>query len=233
MSDETPDRDEMFDFLVEEGRRRRDPEDHPAPETLTAYQAGELSPEEDEKIQGHLAACRHCTEMLLELEEFLPPSESSARFEPLMDGAPQGKTSSPRFAYSLAAGLALALVCVSFYAISLRNELSQPVAEIESKALLSIDSQRSPVGRSQPVRLPTTLALHVSSSSSFPEYRVEFRQGDRVIESVEGLHLQEDLAVRILLPKTFLEEGSYQVVLWGLQGESRQELGTYELRIMT
>ena len=71
MNDETLDPEKLFDFLVEEGSHRQDPEDHPSPETLTAYQANELSPEEDERIQGHLAACRHCTEMLLELEEFL------------------------------------------------------------------------------------------------------------------------------------------------------------------
>src|SRR5947199_8385154 len=73
----------MHGFLAEERRDLRDPEEHPSPETLTAYQANELSPEEDERIQGHLRLCRHCTQMLLDLEAFLRPAEVGA--EPAAD----------------------------------------------------------------------------------------------------------------------------------------------------
>ena len=45
MSDETQDLDEMLGFLAEDGRQRRDPEEHPSPEELSAYQANELTPE--------------------------------------------------------------------------------------------------------------------------------------------------------------------------------------------
>jgi hypothetical protein len=71
VSDEFQDLDEMLGFLGEEGRHRRDPEEHPSPEILTAYQANKLTPEEDLRIQDHLAVCHHCTELLLDLEEFL------------------------------------------------------------------------------------------------------------------------------------------------------------------
>src|SRR3954471_7094568 len=78
----------MLGFLGED-RNRPDPEEHPDPETLTAYQANELSPEEDERIQDHLAVCQHCTELLLDLEEFLQPPESgvepAADFEAAVD----------------------------------------------------------------------------------------------------------------------------------------------------
>jgi Putative zinc-finger len=79
VSDEISDLDGMLGFLAEEGSQRRDPEEHPDPETLTAYQANELSEEEDGRIQDHLAVCRHCTELLLDLEEFLQPRTSRRR----------------------------------------------------------------------------------------------------------------------------------------------------------
>ncbi len=89
MSDEIQDLDQMLGFLGEDGRQRRDPEEHPSPEELSAYQANELTPEEDERIQDHLAVCQHCTELLLDLEEFLEPpavaAEPAADFEAAAD----------------------------------------------------------------------------------------------------------------------------------------------------
>ncbi len=43
MIDDTADLDRLFARLSDEGHHR-DPDDHPAPETLSAYQANELSP---------------------------------------------------------------------------------------------------------------------------------------------------------------------------------------------
>jgi hypothetical protein len=216
---------------------------------LTAYQANELSPEEDERLQEHLAACRHCTEMLLELEEFLRPSEaevkSGADLEPAEDQRRLGREpaelskkdrhrTSLRIAYSLTAALAVALVGVSIYAGSLRSELRRPVPEMESGALLARGSQRSASGRAETLRVPTTLTLEVSSLKTFPEYQVDFEgQDGKVIRSVHGAQLQEDRFIRIWLPKHALESGEYQVILWGLQGGLRENLGTYDLRIMT
>lgn len=58
-------------------RRRRD-ESHPAPEELVAYRAGDLTAEEDDRIQEHLTQCHDCAQLLLDLEEFeklTPPPE--------------------------------------------------------------------------------------------------------------------------------------------------------------
>jgi hypothetical protein len=48
---------------------------HPDAEKLSAYHADELSPEEDDAIQEHVAGCRLCAERLLELERYLEPAE--------------------------------------------------------------------------------------------------------------------------------------------------------------
>lgn len=57
--------------LASAARRRQGPDAHPRPETLTAYHAGELSAADEEEIQEHLAVCRHCTRLLLDLPAFL------------------------------------------------------------------------------------------------------------------------------------------------------------------
>jgi hypothetical protein len=61
-------------------RERRALDDHPTPETLVAYRAGELPAEDQEALRDHLALCPDCAEMLLDLatfEQFTPPEESA------------------------------------------------------------------------------------------------------------------------------------------------------------
>ena len=41
---------------------------HLEPDEIAAYHAGELSPEDEKRVQGHLAACRECAELLLDLD---------------------------------------------------------------------------------------------------------------------------------------------------------------------
>lgn len=59
--------------------RRHRGEIHPAPDELVAYRAGDLTAEEDDRIQEHLTHCRDCARLLLDLAEFeqlpLPPEE--------------------------------------------------------------------------------------------------------------------------------------------------------------
>ncbi|MDP9121769.1 MAG: zf-HC2 domain-containing protein [Acidobacteriota bacterium] len=47
--------------------------DHLAPETLAAYRAAELPPGEAERVRDHLAICRHCADLLLDLGSFEDP----------------------------------------------------------------------------------------------------------------------------------------------------------------
>jgi len=79
VTDDADDLDRRLARLFEEGRRREDPEDHPAPEKLSAYHAKELPPEEADAIQEHVVQCAFCTGLLLDLESFLKPQEEEAR----------------------------------------------------------------------------------------------------------------------------------------------------------
>jgi hypothetical protein len=58
--------------------RRRAQEPHPEPSELAAYHAGELTEDQDEKIQDHLTICEECARLLLGLGEY-------SRFQPSKD----------------------------------------------------------------------------------------------------------------------------------------------------
>jgi len=68
--------------LASEARRRQGPDAHPSPETLTTYHAGELTSAAAEEVREHLAVCRHCARLLLDLPAFL---EAPARDRESLD----------------------------------------------------------------------------------------------------------------------------------------------------
>jgi hypothetical protein len=127
-------------------------EDHPSPEKLSGYQANELTPEEAEAIQEHLAGCSLCAEVLLDLQRFLHPPpedrpregvtdfESAAELRDLLrkiedesrkvplrrstETRPSRRfPSSLKAAYALAAVFAMATLGLSLYVQSLRQDL--------------------------------------------------------------------------------------------------------------
>ena len=71
--------------LSEEVRHSKNPEEHPSPEELSAYQANELSPEGVDEIQEHLIQCTLCTDLFLELGRFLNLSEEDFAQEGVSD----------------------------------------------------------------------------------------------------------------------------------------------------
>jgi hypothetical protein len=58
--------------------RRRAQEGHPEPSELAAYHAGELTEDQEEKIQDHLTICEECARLLLGFSEY-------SRFQPSKD----------------------------------------------------------------------------------------------------------------------------------------------------
>jgi hypothetical protein len=71
MNDEADDLSGSLRVLASEARRRQGRGAHPDVETLTAYHAGELPTAAVDEVQEHLAVCRHCTGLLLDLPAFL------------------------------------------------------------------------------------------------------------------------------------------------------------------
>lgn len=55
---------------------------HPPLETLKAYQQGELSEEEQERIRDHFVFCPECTETMLDLAIFFSGAPREGRLDP-------------------------------------------------------------------------------------------------------------------------------------------------------
>ncbi|HEY4562722.1 MAG TPA: zf-HC2 domain-containing protein [Thermoanaerobaculia bacterium] len=71
MSDHEPEiRQALEEWMAETGG---DAGEHPDTEVLAAYQARELPPAEEQRVQDHLALCRECALLLLDLEELDDP----------------------------------------------------------------------------------------------------------------------------------------------------------------
>lgn len=66
--DEKPPFDAALRHLAEQ--QRRSLTSHPTPQELAAYHAGELPPEAEARILDHLAICRECSDLLLDLSGF-------------------------------------------------------------------------------------------------------------------------------------------------------------------
>lgn len=252
MSDEIQDLDEMLGFLGEDGRHRRDPEEHPSSEELSAYQANELTPEEDERIQDHLAVCGHCTELLLDLEEFLAPAPAAvtpvANFEAAADlrrlrdyiPKPVQTTSRRTLRYAFAASLAGALVLSGLFfwrAIRLQREVTElrsQVAELRQPLVNPFTISLRSV-RGETPELPGDRAVQLNFETSAPEeyakYQVQIMDGEDQTIRVINLHKDENGKLTMTLPKTSLRPGMYTFRLVGVRGGSLDKLEAYLVRV--
>ncbi len=255
MSDETQDLDEMLGFLAEDGRQRRDPEEHPSPEELSAYQANELTPEQDERIQDHLAVCQHCTELLLDLEEFLKPPavatepvvdfEAAADWRQLRDHLPQPAKAKPRkrFAQPLAASLAGALILLGLSFLQMISshreevtelrsqvaELRQPIVNPQTISLRSIRGEAFELPADRTVRVN----LETSAPKEYGEYRVQIMDSEDKPIWEKALRKDEHGKLTIIIPENFLKPGSYTFRLVGAHGGSLDLLEEYLARVIS
>src|SRR4051812_39568903 len=118
---------------------------HPEPETLAAYHAGELPEGEAQRLQDHLLACRECAALLVDLDGLADPAfgagSLSAADQEALWGRIQGEikkeetplapvvplrrpaspSGSPRWLMALAASLLVATVGLSAWVVSLRR----------------------------------------------------------------------------------------------------------------
>jgi Putative zinc-finger len=231
LSDDTSDLDAMLGFFAEEGRNRRDPGEHLSPEALTAYHAHELSPEEDERIQTHLAACQHCTEMLLELEAFLRPSE--VRAETVADFEAEAdwrrlrsrlRGAKSRLTYAMAAVLLMAVVGLSIYAL-----LHSPE---RLHTLEPLNSFRGRTGAADVVELPVTLLLKSPAKTPYPEYRADLRneRGD-LIKTLPHLRESRSFDLEVPLERGELGPGEYRIELLRITGRTADRVGEYAFQV--
>lgn len=249
MTDDEKKLGELLAPLVREGRQPV-PVDHPTPEELAAYHANELSPEEDERIQEHLVACRDCSNLVLGLQAFLDAADQepsnvtdlaqvAARaalrekvlVQPVAIQAPvriepRRRHPALRSALGIAALLAITVSGVLMYR-SWSPDI--PQAETEVTTLDPLGSFRSGGPDADTVPRSREIVLRVDGRS-YPEYRAEIRKEGQAVRTLSGLREDEPLNVPLGAPGSSLEPGTYEIVLFGLQGDRREEAGTYRVR---
>lgn len=231
MADETQDLDGLLERLAREEEVTGDSEEHPSVETLTAYHANELSPEEDARIQEHLASCRRCAEIVLDFDEFLAEPaggpevaniETAAEWRKLRKRLPTKPETLAwrRWTPALAAVLTLAVVGLYF--------MSRP-----DRQVTTLDSSESVRGGPLAVIVPLShdLVLRTESDGSHEEYRVEFQNlSTGKVTEVSGLKEDHPSEVLIRVPRR-LDPGEYEIRLWGIRDGGEDPAGTYFVKL--
>ena len=245
----------LGDFLSE---AQRDLEDHPGSDELVSYRAGELSAEEETRLQNHLALCPHCLELLLDLERLsqpddeqsFPADEKAAAWRALQarlaaDVVPRRLTGFRRAvsrpAYLLAAGLLVAVVGLSLRVWQLERsmaELNHPQANAPIVDLLPASPLRGDPGRRAVVKLAPAsrffaLILSPKGAPESANYRVEILDaGGRVVWSEEGLEKNRHGSFTLILSQSFLGPGAYRLRLYGLEGGAGRLLEEFQVQIV-
>lgn len=226
---------------------RAEREEHLEPEVLVAYHHDQLPAAEAEMVQEHLAACRDCADLLLELVRFGSAKEQPeaapgvadfeleadwralrARLEPPPSpvAAPSQRqtATSPRWPYALAAGLLLACLGLGGWVTVLQHQLAalrQPQANLQ---ILNLEVAAAQRGEDEPVIVRGTgesvvLILNPPGPAPAVAHRAEvFNAEGRLVASVGGLLPAEPGNFNLGLPRSLLPPGYYQIRL--LQGST-------------
>ncbi len=248
------DQDRRLARLFAEGRRREDPEEHPASEKLSAYQARELPPEEADAVLEHLAHCSYCTGRLLDLERLLEPEEEDRPREGVADLRAEAVwrrvrakmgwgdaievsrlRRSLRVFQAVAAVLLAGVVGLSFYSLHVRQKARRFDPNPVSASVPSNLGTRSGVEPTM-IELPRGTETRVlltleGSADEYPEFRADIRRrGGRSFSSVQGLVLQDGV-FQLTMDSEGLEPGIYDVEVYGLGKEPPVQVGQYTIQI--
>jgi putative zinc finger protein len=248
-----PDLDRLFTRLSAEGRRLPIPDDHPAPEKLSAYLANELSPEEDDALQEHLSACTLCTGLLLDLQRFLDPPEEDRPREGVADfetaaewrelKGRMGKAETQfraekksllrKLSRARALAAVFALLFVGVASVVLKRELTRPSA-------VQVTTIEAPGGKKgapeaaepTPFRLGNVAMFDTHSERPYPSYRLSFVDKDGQTQATVEAQEDENGMIGLRLPKNSLPPGPYHVQVLGLEGAQTNLVQEFYIRIL-
>jgi Putative zinc-finger len=236
-------------------KARRDLDDHPTPEELVAYRAGELTAEDEERIRDHLALCRDCSQLLLDLKQFEEGSPEDAgdlsdvqveaawrRLRPRLEErkvlTSRRWFASPRIAYGLAAGLFLCTVGLSVWGFSLQRKiehLSEPQVNVRYVDLYTPDEAKRGAGSQDIDNIVPSggsrflLLIHAWNIPALPEYRVVIRRtgtrGEALLRK-NGLTRDEEGILSLELHRQRVPPGRYDLELYA-GGKSGPPVATY------
>jgi hypothetical protein len=222
--------------LAEE--KRRVLSDHPMPDELVDYQAGDVTAEERERIQEHLALCSACAQAVLDVGP-LPEVRLSDRMVAAAWARFGGRRRSAAWPWSMAAAMFLVVLGLTFEMGRLRREagvLAGPRAGVQIVDLLPADEdvQRS-AGGGDAVEAPAwvehlVLILNLTHEPVLPVYsfRITAADGQEIWRGAD-LRPGADGALTLEVPRRLLPDGEYRI---GLSG-SGALVAEYALRLRT
>lgn len=216
MTDAFLDRDDALDAALRDLARARSREltDGPSADELVDYLLGALPPEDEERVQEHLALCPECARLVLDLAALLASSPAATslserdrarerdRFVGRVApgrGSPAARSRLPRrYTLALAASVVLALGLGLWCAELLRERASadRPRADVALVDLAPVGagSERSGAAPVQvrPPRRAARLALllNLADFRRFPRYGVE------LVAPGGGIEWRDDDALR-------------------------------------
>lgn len=233
--------------------------EHRELETLLAYHAGTLAPEDAARVQDHLVGCRRCAATLLELERFLEEPAGDAGGDGVVDLAavagwrdfrrrldpPERPAARRPGAWRLAAVAALiaAVLGLAARVAQLRDvnvDLRETVAALSAPA---VNPPSFRVGELRRGAEEATIAIDVPPGEAFIQLGVEpparFAVYEIAISDREGRSILRTgphpatsagiLTLRLARPR--VPAGDYRIEVWGLDDGRRDLLIERSLRI--
>ena len=216
-----------------------EPVDHPSPDQWLAYHRGELSEDEETRLQEHLVRCRDCFDLAEAAAAFAGPDEAPGakqeaetaavwrRLRPQLDASPENvraisagrERPSRRFRLPtyLAASFFVALVGLTFWNLQLRSALEASRAPQPDARIVDFSAgERESSSVETTLSGPSTLVLH--PDEELPVYRMALRDAETGGElwSLE-LRPDEDSALTLQLHE-LPRPGRYRLELAGASG---------------
>lgn len=247
MTDDPNDLDGLLEQLAGEDGPP-DPAGHPVSEVLSAYSAHALPPEEELRVQEHLAVCRRCRDLLLDFASFRE-TPLAERVEGVTDLAAAvewralrermareiGEPERPwereparddrlvrrlRVFQALAAVLGVMVVGLSMYAV--RPHGRSDVLLVPKKTL-DFSQTRGEKQPKETLRLPCALRFFVASDHQ--SYKIEILSADGQPVYSGGPYRRLELeGLTLPLPYGVLAPGTYTIRLYGFRPGQPQEL---------
>jgi hypothetical protein len=224
----------------------------PAVEEMLAYGRGELSPEEESRVRELLVAYPELARAMAAQfpsddaqpgdDDYLSDEDVAKQWARLperirgrsAERVPEGRVLRFWQAFgAIAATLAIVSGALLWRA---QSQLAQPRIAWDEQ-LLEPDGRRGNGDASPILSAEGESVLLVAPLINQPysaDYRVELvdvTQTPRTVWSSSSLRRRANDSFAILVPRSFLTPGKYQVVLYGMDGGKEERMATYTLRV--
>jgi len=230
-------------LMTDDRRRVGEP---PTAEEMLAYTRGELSAEEEARVQQRLACHPELVRTLTETfpiegaepgdPDYMADEEFAAHWASLQKRMSSPAGGGPVLQFWRSTAAIAAVLAVAFAAMfwQTNRKAVEPRIVWEQQVLFP-DGRRGPENATlfAPQGESVLLVIPLIGQREYQRYRFEIIDvaSHRVIWSSGALAPRDDQTFAILVPRRFLKPGLYQVAAYGLTGAAEEPLATYSLRV--